>query len=197
MALVIPEGFASAAFVFTGAAGTQPFVTTLGLNIGSETTSFVDVANAVKAAYVSSLGPVTWNGLVLDRVTLSVGSSGPGGSVDSDTAPDAMGASMSAPMTLALAAIARKSTDRLGRSGRGRMFLPGVLNEVDVDPDGSITTARRATLNAALDDFLDDLTTALVEPVLLHSTGVTVFTPTPITGLTTSDLVGIIRGRIR
>lgn len=157
----------------------------------------MDVANAVKAAYVSSLGPVTWNGLVLDRVTLSVGSSGPGGSVDSDTAPDAMGANMSAPMTLALAAIARKSTDRLGRSGRGRMFLPGVLNEVDVDPDGSITTARRATLNSALDDFVDDLTTALVAPVLLHSTGVEVFAPTPITGITTSDLVGIIRGRIR
>ena len=198
MSLVIPVGFASAAFVFTSSTGTAPFVTTLGVDITAAGGDFVTVANDLKSRYAGNLSALHSNALTLDRVTLSIGQDGPGGSVDSDTPPSAMtGAGAAGPM--AMAVIVRKVTNSLGRSGRGRMFLPGSAYETSVDPDGSVTPAYRATINTALQAFYDDLVNDIginTPPVLLHGpTGPA--TPTPITNLVASDLVGWIRGRIR
>lgn len=200
MSLVIPPGFGSAAFILTGSAGTQPFVTTMGIDLTAAGGDFVAAADAAFACYAATILPETSNNLTLDRVTLSVGSDGPGGSVDSTLAPQQGGGSQTYPPT-ALSLIARKTTNILGRQGRGRMFIPGVLGEANVDPDGSITNARRNALNLVLDSFLLALQTEDARPaipaVLLHGPSVPVLPPTPISGLTCSDLVGWVRGRIR
>lgn len=200
MSLVIPPGFASAAFVLTGAVGTQPYVTTLGLDISDAGGDFVGVANLAFTAYATNILPITSNLLTLDRVTLSVGQDGPGGSVDSDVAPSpGINTSGTFPPT-ALSTIARKTTNELGRRGRGRMFLPGITNEANIDQDGTILAPWRATVNTRLSAFVTFLNSGdpgpAIPPVLLHSPpGSSV--PTPITALTCSDLVGWIRGRIR
>lgn len=202
MALAIPPGFGSAAFVFTGGVGTQPYVTTIGLDLSNLGGDFVLGANLAMSAYGTAFLNQWSSALNLDHVTLSVGQDGPGGSVDSDLAVIPSTRSGSFPPT-ALAGIARKVTNELGRSGRGRMFLPAVLSESEVDEDGSVTTARRGTLNTILENFLGFLNDPEDEfamaPVLLHSTtslGV-VPTPSPITTMVMSDTVGWIRGRIR
>lgn len=199
MTLVIPPGFGLASFVFTGPVGTQPYVTTLGVDLSAAGGDFVAAANGLKTAYFNVLGPETSSALTLDRVTLAIGQDGPGGSVDSDTAPATSTRSGSFPPT-ALSAIARKVTNQFGRRGRGRMFLPGVVSENEVDQDGSVVVARRNALNTALTTLFDNLVAGTstpfpMPPVLLHSTAPT--DPTPLTGFVVSDTVGWIRGRIR
>lgn len=199
MTLVIPPGFGLAQFVLTGPAGTQPYVTTLGVDLSAAGGDFVVAANSAKSAYASTIGTTTSSALTLDRVTLSVGQDGPGGSVDSNTPPTTFTRTGSFPPT-AMSAIARKVTNDLGRRGRGRMFIPGVLSENEVDEDGTVVAARRTALNTTMGSFFAALVEAgagevALEPVLLHSSAPT--DPTPITAFAVSDLVGWIRGRIR
>lgn len=200
MSLVIPPGFGLAAFILTGAVGTQPYVTTMGVSLGDAGGDFVGAANRAKEAYEETIMAETSNLLTLDRVTLSVGQDGPGGSVDSDTTPVAGSLTGSFPPT-AQSAIGRKVTNILGRPGRGRMFLPGVLSENNVDQDGTVVAARRGQITVALQSFVDNLALGgslegvTLPPHLLHSDGMLV--PTPITSMVCSDLVGWIRGRIR
>lgn len=200
MSLVIPPGFGVAAFVLTGAQGTQPYVTTMGLDLTEYGGDFAGAANDAFLTYAGKVMPGTSNQLTLDRVTLSVGVDGPGGSVDSSLPPVAGGASGQFPPT-ACSVIARKVTNVLGRRGRGRMFLPGVAQEGQIDQDGTLTASTRASLNTMLADFLGTLQVGTVgipqPPVLLHSASLNPIPPTPLTGLVVSDLVGWIRGRIR
>lgn len=199
MSLVIPPGFGNAAFIFTGAVGTQPYVTTLGVDISGAGGDFVGAANSLMLSYQVAFQTETSNALTLDRVNLAIGQDGPGGSVDSDLSPIAMSRSGTYGPT-AMSAIARKVTNEIGRRGRGRMFLPGVITESEVDADGSITSARRGTLQTALNLFQTTLAEPAGEdvaypPVLLHSQAPA--DPTPLTSFAVSDLVGWIRGRIR
>lgn len=202
MSLVIPPGYGSAAFVLTGQPGTQPYVTTCGVDLSSAGGDWVAAANACFLAFEFVFKSQLSQALTLDHVTLTVGSDGPGGSVDSDLAPSSGTRTGSFPPT-ALSTIARKTTNTLGRRGRGRMFIPGIVSENEVDEDGTIVTARRNAINALLATFHDELSTGDswggfgVPPVLLHGPAAGAIPPTPITRFTVSDTVGWIRGRIR
>lgn len=200
MSLVIPPGYGVAAFTLTGQPGTQPYVTTMGLDLREYGGDFTEAADDAFVTYAGVVLPGTSNNLVLDRVTLSIGADGPGGSVDSSVAPVPGGASGQFPPT-ACSVIARKVTNVLGRRGRGRMFLPGVAQEGQIDQDGTLVNSARASLNTMLQAFLAELqvgaTGTPMPPVLLHSGSLNPIPPTPITGLVVSDTVGWIRGRIR
>lgn len=199
MPLIVPPGFGLAAFEMTGAVGTQPYITTMGLTLGLGEDTAVDLANAAFDVYAQNIVPEMSNALRLSRVTLFVGDDGPSGSVDS-VRPSVVGAATASHPPTALSAIARKGTADLGRRGRGRMFIPGILNESDVQQDGSVAASAISSTQAALDGFLDDLVTGgtaspPLGPVLLHSAAPA--DPTPITSLLLAPLVGWIRGRIR
>lgn len=196
MSLVIPPGYGSAALVFTSQSGTPEFVTTIGVDLSAFAGDYVEAANRIKAAYGFAFASATDSSLSLDRCTLAVGQDGPGGSVDSDSAPVPMTRTGDA-APMAMSAIARKVTNVFGRRGRGRMFLPGVLRGNEVTEDGIIYGERQTALQAAADFFFDELNEELqaLPPVLLHSTAPA--DPSPITGLAIQPLVGWIRGRIR
>lgn len=200
MPLVVPPGFGSAAFVLTGAAGTQPYITTIGVDLSQAGGDFVGAANSAMIAYTSAFANATNQSLVVDHVTLRVGQDGPGGSVDSDMSavPCTQTASMA---PTAMSVILRKVTNDIGRKGRGRMFLPGIVREDGVDSDGGLTAGFRSAMAVAAQDFLLQLGTGggaggtiPLLPVVLHSDATP---PTPITNVAISDLVGWIRGRIR
>lgn len=196
MTLIIPPGFGNAAMVFTSASGTPPFVTTIGVDLSEYAGDFAAAANRVMTAYGTAFAAVTDNDLVLDHVTLTVGSDGPGGSVDSNIAPIAM-TSSSVFGPHANAVLLRKVTNELGRRGRGRMFLPGTASENIVETDGSLTSAGRASFVSAANAFIDALEGGplALPPYLFHSAAPA--DPTPIVGLVPTDLIGIVRGRIR
>jgi len=197
--LIIPPGFGNAALVFNSTQGTAPFVTTIGVDLSGYGGDFVLAANVVMLAFADAASTQVDGDLTLDRVTLSVGQDGPGGSVDSDTTPIPMTRSGNAG-TYGMSIIARKVTNELGRRGRGRMFIPGMVTQTEVDADGSVTSTRRAQIETVLDDFYDNLadgflTNPPLEPFLFHSSAPA--DPSPITGFVLSDLVGFLRGRIR
>lgn len=200
MPLTIPEGFGLAAFVLEGAQGDGPFVTTLGLDISAHGGDYVAAANNAFQAYASEVMPITSSALELVRCNLAVngGFGVGGGSVDS-SATAVTGGGSGLDSVLAMAPIVRKVTNLIGRVGRGRMFLPGVLNDSDVNESGDIGSARLTALDNAMVGFQVRLeapvTGTPIPPFLLHSNPVV--PPTAIESFQTSPIIGWIRGRIR
>lgn len=203
MSLVIPPGYGLAAFTLTGPAGTQPYITTCGVDLDAAGGDWEQAANSAFAAFAQEVCPYINDALTLDRVQLTVGSDGPGGSVDSTLPPEPCGATGAFAPT-AMSAIIRKQTANLGRTGRGRFFMPGVLQETWVEDNGQISTDGITALSTmavnfygALSEGSDDpLFSTPLPPVLLHSEG-DIQPPTVITAFSVTNVVGWIRGRIR
>lgn len=200
MALVIPVGFGVAAIELIGSPGTQPYITTIGVDLTAAGGDFVAAANTVHEAYETHIMPRTSDDLTLDRVTLAVGQDGPGGSVESSR-PIVDGGSSGSRTPTAMSPVVRKITSQLGREGRGRMFLPGLLAETDVGEDGAIRPATMDIVDNLANLFLAFLLAGgtpsgpSTPGVLLHSRAE--LPPTPISAMRTASLVGWIRGRIR
>lgn len=206
MSLSIPPGYGLAAWHWNSTLGTAPFVVTCGVDLTAHTLTPVTAANACMAAMAKNLGPVLQNTLTLTKCVMTVGVDGPGGSVDSNMSAIPMGRTASNPEPVAMAAVIRKNTERLGRTGRGRMFLPGALTESEVGQDGAITTARAEVIQTGVSGLLVDLETGFTfdvstyDPapmVLLHAPRAVPILPTPLESLTVQPLVGWVRGRIR
>lgn len=200
MSLNIPEDFALAAWELTASQGTQPFIVTLGLDI-SLATSAQAAADHAFQAYVDVILPNTFDELTLQRCTLTI--PGPlGGTGTVENSGDAQpGEAVGDPASLSMAVLVNKRTDLIGRPGRGRMFLPGLLGQVDVDLGGNLETSAVGLYNTMMDQFSDELqstdgpTADPLQPVLLHSNAL--LAPTPITGFSVSSKVGTLRKRIR
>ena len=200
MSQFIPAGFGSAAWVLTSVDGTSPFITTIGIEV-DEVAETSEVANACFQAYADTLLPQTGNTFRLDRVILTIPvGDGTVGTVESTVASQP-GITTAERCSLSMALLVNKRTLGIGRSSRGRMFLPGILAQDSVDTAGLIDAADTAAFQGVLDDFYDALVAAsgvwpiATPPVLLHSDAVRA--PTPITQLTVSNKVGSLRRRIR
>lgn len=201
MAIDIPEGFAQAAWVVTGQYGTDPFVTTLGLGIASSEGSLTDIANQCFAAFVTAFRTKLSNGLTLQKCTITTVEGGSLGSVDSDLAPSQGGRSSNDDV-IALALLLNKRTAQLGRKGRGRMFIPGVLADDDTGLGGQYSDSARDDFQDRAADFLLNITGQApgqvdpqeLNPVLLHTDGTT---PTSISSLVVAPKVGVLRKRLR
>lgn len=200
MSVNIPAGFGEAAIVCTHTDGTAPYVTTIGVGIADAEGDYVAAADAVYRAYAESFMPLMPSVYVFERVTLTVPIGGGGtGSVDSSRGPE-NGSRSGAFTAVAMAPVMSKRTAQLGRSGRGRMFIPGVLLDSEVESDGTITTSARGDLDDAGAAFLANLVEGpvglpMVNPVLLHSDPD--LDPTSINALVCGSKVGWIRKRLR
>jgi hypothetical protein len=198
MARIIPAGFAEAAMVFTGGAGTAPYITTIGVSlVGIAPEDYQQSARDIFVAWRDNMLKTQDDDLVFQRVDLAVGNGGAGsGSVSSDQ-PAVSGTNTGTFGPLAMSVVVQKLSADLGRRGKGRSFVPGSVTEDNVGPSGQITTGLATYVSTAYNDFLLDLATPPVgsatSPVILHADG---STPTPITGARTSPTVGWIRGRI-
>lgn len=175
MAQFIGPGTGSAAIVLTGGVGTQPFITTIGVDLTLVGGNYIGAANTVFAAYQQTFLESTSNELTLERVILSVGQdNGDAPTVESTLEPVAGDASGDF-LPLSCALLLNKRTQRLGREGRGRMFIPGVLKDNMVDISGTVGETTREAFNQVAEDFLGLLNLGIptvatsVPPILLHS----------------------------
>lgn len=202
MATNIPVGYGLAALHFTGNVGTAPYVTTIGVDLNNAAGDFVACANGVKASFADAFENAWSSSLILDRVVLSVGQDGPGGSVEDTLGPFLSNRNGDFP-PVAMSVIARKVTNELGRAGRGRMFLPGMVTEAQVAENGLIESVAVAAIEGNCEQFLDNLGSGMdalypaMQPVLLHGPSVNPKPPTAIVSMTVAPIVGWIRGRIR
>jgi hypothetical protein len=203
MALIIPPGFAQIVFSLSLEGDSELMVTTLGVELDTGSGANVDdIANDMFTAFNVNIMPMLPTTYWLEFVTAYVGQDGPGPLiVESTSARDNGGASGEAvpPNT---AWLVRKRTDLAGRRGRGRMYIPGVL-EGSVDRVGVVGDTAQGNWQAALDSFYEDLTSAVgaryYPPVVLHrSEGAGVEpAPTPITTLVIDSKVATQRRRLR
>jgi hypothetical protein len=199
VARVIPVGFGEAAIEVNGPVGTGPFITTIGVSlIGIATSDYLDLADNILSAYQAVFQAPTSDQCTIDSCTLAVGlTGGTSGSVRSSGASVA-GLNNGSMAPSSMAVIGQKASADLGRRGRGRSFLPCMLDRASVLENGQLTPTAVTDYGALWNDFVVALATLPVgsaaAPVILHADG---STPTPITGTSVSPLVGWIRKRIR
>lgn len=101
------------------------------------------------------------------------------------------------------AMLVRKTTSRGGRRGRGRFYIPWIIEETEIDEAGTVQSAAVALVQTAMNNFLTALTTGTIPMVVLHnpSTPGTVHPSTPgapnlVTALVVDSLVATQRRRL-
>nr|CRY96637.1 hypothetical protein [uncultured prokaryote] len=199
MATIIPPGFGELSVVLTGPLGTSPYVWTMGCRTADYAPDeYVDLCNTFMLNVDVTLMQRVNTALTLEYVQLQVEDGfGGSGSVRSDL-PSVPGRNTGTFEPIAMAVIAQKNTAQLGRRGRGRAFLPGMLADANVDANGVIEPSARSTYEADWNSLLTAMATPAVgtayAPVLLHADG---STPSPIVGGTIAPRVGWIRKRLR
>lgn len=93
-----------------------------------------------------------------------------------------------------VAALVRIGTGLIGRNHRGRIFLPGVLDEANVASDGSMQPTLRDSLQAMIDNLAVHIAALSGQIVILHSG---VEAPTPATSSQVQAIVATQRRRLR
>jgi len=92
------------------------------------------------------------------------------------------------------ALLVKLTTDLIGRKNRGRMYIPGVLRDTEVNNSGVIQGAALDALEPVITGLFTALLITEAEPVILHSDE---SEPTPVTGGTASAQVATQRRRQR
>lgn len=190
----IPAGFAQVNYRFAGSALPTGAEVTCGLALGTFTGTPTDSANTARGAFVGSILTRLSNGISLTQTTVKwgPGDTGPTG-ISSVAAAGGLGTSGASP---AVCYLVRKLTLDGGRAGRGKMFLPGVV-EGDVGSDGAILPASAALMNTELDDFLAALIAGNLQAVLLHGPDSPYSTPSGIVDMVVDGFAGTQRRRQR
>lgn len=99
-----------------------------------------------------------------------------------------------APAPPGCAALVRLGSGLVGRKNRGRIYLPGMLLDDDIDSDGSILSGTVLSIQGVVDDLMAAIASASATPVVLHSD---VGTPTLVTSAQVQSVSATQRRRLR
>lgn len=196
----IPVGYAQAAMEYTGAVGTEPYVTTFGVDTrGLDLDSLQTLADDLFRLWSNAWIDYTSAALTFQRVRLTVNLAGEVGSVLSTNGAQVGEATGSDRVPTAMSLICTKQSANLGRRNRGRSFIPGVLTEGAVDQSGNILEGTRETYVGVWTNFIEAVSTASPEfdtthMVILHADG---GVPSQVLTGNCASKVGWIRKRIR
>lgn len=193
--MVIPAGYAQANIVFEGAAVPTGAEMTIGLNVGT----FGQPASVAAAGVFDAMDTANMNTLwtsVLQvsevRVKYGPDETGPTG-IHTAVLTGTLATTGAAPM---VSVLVQKVTALGGRAGRGRCYMPGVIDGL-VDASGGLDTGYQAAAQTSWDDFLAELIATDLEPVVLHGAGSPISLPTTITSFAVANQVASQRRRNR
>lgn len=193
MTLVIPPGFAQAAFQFSLLGDPETMVTTCGVDVSGAGGDFVGLANDLADLWLTEFGAAGYNFRWTFRgVVLRVGQDGaPPIIAEAPRAVVGTAGISSLPNNCAI--LVRKQSSVGGRAGRGRWYLPPCyLDEENVDDRGLISSAGLPNLQTAMDGVF-----AGAEWVILHDDVGPAIAPTPITGFIVQQQIATQRRRMR
>jgi hypothetical protein len=204
MPLVIPPGFAAASIQFRHENDPEPWYVTMGLDISDAGGATDAIALKVMDGWDDNIMPQYSNQVSITGVDLVIGQDGPD-PVRTFLATTSLrnGSETGQKLPQNCAMLVRKNTALGGRRNRGRMFVPGILNEASVTATGIIDPSSLAILQGQQALFLAYLASAggslpAIPMVLLHSTGLSpVPDPTPVTSLTIDNVISTQRRRLR
>ena len=92
------------------------------------------------------------------------------------------------------AALVKLGSGLVGRQHRGRMYLPGVLLDADVEAGGTIDPSAHGSITGVMAYLFDLLLAESIVPVILHSG---VGTPTLVTNPSVETTAATQRRRLR
>lgn len=204
MALLIPVGFAHAVYEFRLTDDPEPIVTTMGHDLtGVSGGDYTEVANRLFNAFFDSFETTINNAYALTGVSLYVGQDGGPPAVFESTEAEAPFTLTGNALPQNCAVLMRKRTSLAGRRGRGRCYIPGIL-EASVDSKGLIAPASVDAWQASADQWMDWLDgtepgSVAYPPVVLHrSEGIGEEPPpTPVLLFQIDEILATQRQRLR
>lgn len=189
--MVIPDGYSQINLFFTGAMVPLGAEVVFGVNHDNVLTP-TEVATVVSAAITSSdIQDRFSNQQSVTTIRCKQGPNDDGPFADLATAHP--GQSSGDMMSQQVALLLKKSTNRGGRKGVGRMFWPGILAS-DVLDTGRIGSTAATAWTTQFGNFVTALDTADCTMVLLHGDDTT---PDVVTALTPQSLVATQKRRLR
>jgi hypothetical protein len=204
MPVTIPPAFALCSIFWSREGDADEMAITYGVD-ATESTDINEVASYQNTCFMDAYaaGDIS-NTMRITRVTARVGQDG-GEPLFLESSSTFVGSNAGTICPQNVAILVRKRTNRGGRRGRGRFFLPWCF-EASVDNAGRLTSGEIGATNLRMSNFLDALANPPIGSeggptpmVLLHSTGGSSVAgaPTPVTGLETQSLVATQRRRLR
>lgn len=154
--LFLPVGFYTYTFAFDGTSLPTGAAMT-GCGIVTNASTPLATAQALRGEFLSRLSPFQPSTVNLKSTYVRYGSDD-GTGLSATDFTQGTGASSSAPASPGVALLIRHQTGLGGRRGRGRWFMPGVL-EPQVDGAGTVLSTFVTSVNAALATMLTNLST--------------------------------------
>lgn len=203
MAVQIPAGFGHAAVEIRNSGDPDPWYFTFGVLLDQYEENYEAAAEFIYDAAVTFIGGDLSNTAALTGVKLTVGM-GVADNLIVTYSETTTGSSSGQKLPSNCALLVDKNTGIGGRKNRGRFFLPGILNENQVDMNGVIQPGVVGAFQTAANTFLDTLNTTTVPPAdpntpmtILHNAGGVVPTPTPVNSLSVQGIISTQRRRLR
>lgn len=195
--LHLPEGYVQATYIFQGVGLPRGATMVIG-HTDPGTGSATDVAESLMAAWRLDWGGRTDadNGLGEVSVVINRGGELLAGTTTGEPSGDHAAFE---PLPPNCSAIVKKVTEFAGRNNRGRMYLPSIhLAEGLVTRDGFIDVTLLGPLQDAASDWLAELQTGSLDPVVLHTEGhPDANTPTLVVNLAVEKQIATQRRRLR
>lgn len=168
MATIIPIGFAHVIQPYRLAAAGKDFSVTYAVDMRDTVLNDQSVINALDDDFRAAWRPITDQSYVFQPAEMYHRvDAGPLVFSTSVVAPVAGATAKNSPPPNT-AVVVRKRTARVGRSQRGRVYLPGLLDETAVDEAGTIAPSAVTTFQNAATAWLNSLTAGTTPMVLLH-----------------------------
>lgn len=203
MALVIPPGFAECAIEFKHNSDPQPWYVTFGVDTSSFEDGFPIMANAIGARWMTTIGIFLSHDVRNTGVRLTIGQDGPDNLTIFVPREDP-GPAVQDMLPQNCALLVQKQTATPGRKGKGRFYIPGVLQENKVNAVGGLDGTFLSDMQAQLTAFLDVMNTGdgdfggPIPLVLLHNNyGAATPLPSSILALVGQSTIATQRRRLR
>lgn len=192
--MFIPEQFGQVNLKFLGAALPHGAQVTWGF-AHNETDSIETIATKIRNAWSqAAVMAILTSQVRVDSILVKLGPNefGPAIEIPGDMAGGASGE----PTVPNTALLVRKNTVQGGRTGSGRMFIPGWV-EANVTGSGAVDQAALGSVQTRLDDLHEALADSQVPMFLLHTSEAHPIGPLGVTSLKAQGTVATQRRRLR
>jgi hypothetical protein len=191
---VIPTGFAQSNLVFGGSSMPRGAEVTLGHSLSGYAGDATQAAEDIGTAFDTEVMGVLTNTTTLISCRVKFGPDATGPSAEFPIGSTGGGSNPG--VSPAVSWLVHKVTAFGGRAGRGRMYVPG-LQESSVSVAGVIDGGSVTAMQSAMSAYLLALGVLNLDPVVLHSVGSPLVTPSSITAFNVDSTVATQRRRQR
>lgn len=202
MARVIPPGTAECAIQFKHNSDPDPWYITFGVDVSEYGGAFPVMAGSIAGRWMDTVGIFLSHDVRLSGVRLTIGQDGPD-NLTIFVPRELQGPANYDMLPQNCALLVQKQTATPGRKGKGRMYIPGILQEAKVNAVGGIDNTFLEDVQTQLDAFanLMNVGDVAVDPIpllLLHNDyGSATPLPSSILALVGQSTIATQRRRLR